>query len=62
MNREPSEIALSSKGAEHSRYTNVGRWIKGRIGRNFVKKVCKLLSRNRGVKSNSAALDVTLRS
>jgi hypothetical protein len=27
-----------------------------------VKKVCKLLSRNRGVKSNSAALDVTLRS
>lgn len=59
---EPSEIALSSRGAEHSRYKNVGLCITGSMGRNLVKNVCKLLSRNRGVRSNSAAFDVTLRS
>lgn len=59
---EPSEMAFSSKGAEHSRYTNVGLCITGSIFKSLEKNVCRLLSRNRGVRSNNAALDVTLRS
>lgn len=62
MKSEPSEMAFNSKGAEHSRYTNDGLCITGSIDTSLVKNVCKLLSRNRGVKSNNAALDVTLRS
>ena len=62
MKSEPSEMAFSKRGAEHSRYTNVGLCITGRTGNSLEKKVCKLLSRNRGVRSNNAALDVTLRS
>jgi hypothetical protein len=61
-NNEPSAIAFKSNGAEHSRYTKVGRWTTGNMGINLVKNMCRLLSRKRAVKSVSSMWEVMLKS
>lgn len=59
-NRDPSATAFSSSGAEQSLKTKVGRWMTGKIGTNFVKNMCMLLSRNPGVRSAIPVGEVTL--
>jgi hypothetical protein len=47
-------IAFNKRGGEHSRNTNVGRCIIGSIETKVVKNICKLLSKNLGVRSVNA--------